>query len=90
MAVALPVCWYIQMVSPKWLMALAKTETICPSQTRVKPFRPERRVDGALRKVFMKNLLRWFGNHPKKNHPPVHPNSIAGIWVRLRRRDNAS
>jgi AraC family transcriptional regulator len=43
MAVALPVCWYIQMVRPNWLIAEAMTETICPIQTMVKPNMPEGR-----------------------------------------------
>jgi hypothetical protein len=40
MAVALPVCWNIQMLKAKPDMLLARTEINCPTQTTVKPTIP--------------------------------------------------
>jgi hypothetical protein len=39
-AVALCVCWYIQMVRPKPVMLEPRIETTCPIQTRMKPTMP--------------------------------------------------
>ena len=40
MAVALPVCWYIQMLKAKPDILLANTDTIWPIQTNRKPAIP--------------------------------------------------
>ncbi len=47
MARALSVCWYIQMVRPNWLMLLASTETIWPSQTTMKALMPVGRLEAS-------------------------------------------
>ena len=43
-AIALLVSWNIQMVRAKPVMLLARTEIICPSQTREKPAMPAGRL----------------------------------------------
>ena len=39
-AVALSVCWYIQIVRPKFAMAEVSTEINCPSQITIKAVMP--------------------------------------------------